>query len=100
MNTEQMKDREKRLARFLETEIGKAFLAYKTAFVRLRKAQLDDDYAEALQDMQDAEDRLMELTEAPWTTYEPITGPPVMRRIEVRPMTKEEMAIHQSDKAW
>jgi len=61
MNTEQFNERQKRLARFLETEIGNAFLSYKEAIVRARKLTGDDHY-QALQDAQDAEDRLMALT--------------------------------------
>lgn len=62
MNTQELDEREQRMARFLDTEIGKAFFNYKTAFVRARKAQNDDHY-QALQEMMKAEDRLMELTE-------------------------------------
>lgn len=57
------------MARFLETEAGKAFFRFKMALVRVRKTQnfdddvQNDDHYQALQEMMEAEDRLMELSE-------------------------------------
>lgn len=119
MNTEERDERERRMARFLETETGKAFFRFKMAFVRVRRTvngdddTQSDDHYQALQEMAEAEDRLMELSEGEWREYEvpfwrrsPIPGQRiVMRRFiegawEYRPMRDEESANTASAMVW